>query len=69
MAETTAAAITAAFGADGIKSQLQSVGENTIAMIHAGYATNAGKLNWAGPLVDAVAAQVLDSLNNALNQP
>ncbi len=69
MAETTAAAITTAFSADGIKSQLQSVGENTIAMIHAGYAANAGKLNWAGPLVDAVAAQVLDSLNNALNQP
>ncbi len=69
MAETTAAAITTAFSADGIKSQLQAVGENTIAMIHSGYASNAGRLNWAGPLVDAVAAQVLESLNSALNQP
>ena len=45
------------------------MGDSAIAMIHAGYAANAGKLNWAGPLVDAVAAQVLESLNSALNQP
>lgn len=63
------AAIEQAFAADGVTAQLAAVGENTIAAIHAGYARNAGRLNWAGPLVDAVAAQVLESLNSALTAP
>jgi hypothetical protein len=68
-AQTAVAAIEQAFDTDSITAQLQVVGENTIAAIHAGYTANAGRLNWAGPLVDAVAAQVLTSLNTALTAP
>jgi archaellum component FlaC len=63
------AAIEQAFAADDITAQLQIVGENTIAAIHAGYRANAGRLDWAGPLVDAVAAKVLATLNDAFDEP
>ena len=68
-AKDTTAALAAAFAESDITSSLRAIGENTIATIHAGYAANAGKLNWSGPLVDAVAAQVLATLNTALNKP
>ncbi len=63
------AAVEAAFSEENVTSSLKAVGDSAITAIHAGYTSTAGRLNWAGPLVDAVAAQVLDSLNNALNQP
>ena len=68
-AADTVAAIKASFEAEDVTKSLRAVGENTIAAIHGGYANGAGKLDWAGPLVDAVAAQVLASLNTALNKP
>jgi hypothetical protein len=68
-AADTVAAIKASFEAENVTKSLRAVGENTIAAIHGGYANGAGKLDWAGPLVDAVAAQVLASLNTALNKP
>ena len=63
------AAVEEAFSEENVTSSLKAVGDSAITAIHAGYTNTAGRLNWAGPLVDAVAAQVLESLNSALNQP
>ena len=63
------AAVEEAFSEENVTSSLKAVGDSAITAIHAGYSNTAGRLNWAGPLVDAVAAQVLESLNSALNQP
>ena len=68
-AAATVAAVEAAFASEDVTGGLRAVGENAIATIHSGYANGAGKLDWAGPLVDAVAAQVLSTLNSALNKP
>lgn len=57
-AETTVAAIQGAFNTENVAEQLAAVGENTIAMIHAGYKTGAFNVDWTGPITDAVVAQL-----------
>ena len=58
-----------AYGGGGRPQAYQDIVNAEMARQKTPFVPNTIGLNWAGPLVDAVAAQVLDSLNNALNQP
>lgn len=62
MALETVDAIKQAFGTDRIAGDLRAVGENTLAMIHAGYRTGAMNADWTGPIVDAVVSQLAGQL-------
>lgn len=65
-AADTLAAIQAAFAAEDVAKSLSAVGENTLALIHAGYRTGAMKADWTGPIVDAVVSQLAGQLAGML---